>query len=98
MAKSGEQTEIIVSILTVVAIFSFAGILSWDGARDGVSEMVSPSVIESEVVGGSAAMMDLPEEALSVVETVEAEVGSASSPALGTSLSPAVSTFSVEAA
>lgn len=100
MAKKDEQrTEIIVAVLTVIVIFSFAGILSWGGAVKEISKRAAPNIVESQVVGGSeGAMKDLPEESISVVETASAEVTSPSGSAtvFGTPLSPAISQFSVE--
>ena len=101
MAKKNEQRmEAIVAILTVVVIFSLAGILSWSDVEKEVSERTAPNIVESQVTGGSEGVMkDLPDETLSVVETVAVDVASASAasaPVFGTSLSPAVSQFSVE--
>ncbi|MBI4894126.1 MAG: hypothetical protein HY833_00075 [Candidatus Aenigmarchaeota archaeon] len=100
MAKKDEQrTEVAVAILTVVAIFSFAGILSWGGVEEELSERTAPNIVKSQVVGGSdGAAQGLPDEGMRVVETASAEVApSAEAPAaFGTSLTPATSQFSVD--
>ena len=91
--------ETMVAILTVVAIFSFAGILSWGGVEEEISERAAPNIVQSQVVGGSGGVLkDLSEESMSVIETASVEVTSPSAQAavFGTSLSSAVSHFSVE--
>ena len=102
MAKKSEQrTEATVAILAVMAIFSFAGILNWDSAEGEVSKRAELNLVESTVVGGpyGGQMRDLPEESMSVIETASADVAPAVSGgavAFGTSLSSAISQFSVE--
>jgi hypothetical protein len=97
MAKRDEQrTEATVAVLTVVAIFSFAGILSWGDAAIEKSERAAPSIVESQVVGGAGDV--LPAEGVTVVETASVDLASSAegAPASGTSLSPAVSQFLVD--
>jgi len=99
--KNEQRTETAVAILTVIVIFSFAGILNWSDAERKISDKIAPNVVESTVVGGSygGQMKDLPEEGMSVVETASADVSpavSSDTAAFGTPLSSAVSQFSVE--